>query len=340
MTDLDAQSNQTKMTMSEAMNSALDESMAADDRVFVLGEDISDRTGGPFRVTQGLSNKYGVDRIRDTPIAEQAIVGAAIGAAVGGMRPVAEIMIMDFMMVAMDQIANHAAKLRYMSGGRTNVPMTIYTVAGGGVGFGAQHSQWLEAWLAHIPGLKVVIPSTPADAKGLMLSCIADEDPCVLVGSMSLMFAPGMVRADQGPIPLGVAAVERDGDDVTLVSYGSAMTTVRAAADALAADGVQAEIVDLRSIVPLDMETVLASVRKTRRVIVVHTANLAFGVGAEIACRISSELFHDLAAPVARLGAKPAPNPVAPLLEAAMYPSVDAIVETVRSMLPERARSA
>jgi pyruvate/2-oxoglutarate/acetoin dehydrogenase E1 component len=318
-------------TMAEAMNQALDESMAADSRVFILGEDISDRTGGSFRVTQGLTNKYGVERVRDTPIAEQAIIGAAIGAAIGGMRPVAEIMIMDFMMVAMDQIANHAAKLRYMSGGRTNVPMTLITVGGGGVASGAQHSQWIEAWIAHIPGLKLVIPSTAADAKGLLLSCIADDDPCVFIGSMAQMYSRGPVAADQGAIPLGQADIKRAGKDVTIISYGPTMPTVLAATDALAADGIEAEVVDLRTIVPLDLPTVLESVRKTKAAIVVHNAVRAFGVGAEVADRINHELWGELRAPVERIGAKPSPNPVAPNLESAMYPSVEQIAAAARA---------
>lgn len=323
---LTEQSGVQRLTIAEAMNQALDQAMANDDRVFVLGEDISDRTGGSFRVTKGLTNKYGAERIRDTPIAEQAIIGAAIGSAIGGMRPVAEIMIMDFMMVAMDQIANHAAKLRYMSGGRTNVPLTIITVAGGGRGLGAQHSQWLEAWLAHIPGLKIAVPSTPADAKGLLLSSIADDDPCVVIVSMAGMSSRGPVSVDDGPIPLGCARIVRPGKDVSLITYGPTVATTEAAAKLLADDGVEAEVIDLRTIVPLDLPSVLGSVRKTRHAVVVHTANRAFGVGAELASRITSELFDDLVSPVGRLGAKPAPNPVARNLETSMYPTADDVV--------------
>jgi len=322
-----------QLTMAEAENQGLSEIMAKDDRVFILGEDISDRTGGSFRVTAGLTNEYGVDRVRDTPIAEQAIIGAAIGAAMGGMRPVAEIMIMDFMMVAMDQIANHAAKLRYMTGGRTNVPLTIRTVVTGGVhGTGAQHSQSLEAWLAHIPGLKVVIPSTPADAKGLLLSCIEDEDPCVFIEYMDIMYTKGPVPVGEDfRVPLGQAAVRREGTDLTIVTYGRMVQEALAAAEELAGEGTSVEVIDLRTIVPLDTETILASVAKTRRAVVVQSSTKVFGVGAELATRIGEANFGKLLAPVGRLGAVSVPNPVATNLETAMYPTKADILEAVRT---------
>lgn len=327
-------SAETKMlTFAQACNLALDEAMAADPMVFLLGEDISDRTGGGFKVTQGLTLKYGTDRVRDTPIAEQAIIGAAIGSAVGGMRPVAEIMIMDFMSVAMDQIVNHAAKLRYMSGSRTNVPMTIRTAVGGGKGFGAQHSQSLEAWITHVPGIKVVFPATPYDAKGLLTACIEDDDPCLFLEGMDLMYgARGEVPVGHYTVPIGSADVKRAGSDVSIITYGQMLPRVLQAAESLASEGTDVEVVDLRSLVPLDLPTIMASAAKTKRVVVAHMATKAFGVGAEIAARISEELFSELEAPVLRLGAKYAPNPYAANLEYALYPHAEDVVAAVRAV--------
>jgi acetoin:2,6-dichlorophenolindophenol oxidoreductase subunit beta len=315
----------------EALNLALDEALERDERVFILGEDISDRTGGGFKVTRGLTNKYGTERVRDTPIAEQAIIGAAIGAALGGMRPVAEIMVMDFIAVAMDQIANHAAKLRYMSGGRTGVPMTIRTAVSGGIGFGAQHSQSLEGWFAQIPGIKVVAPATPADAKGLLTACIEDDDPCLVLEGIGLYFtAKGPVPVGHHTVPIGKADIKRPGEHVSVITYGQMLPRALAAAETLSGQGIEVEVVDLRSLVPLDLGTVLGSATKTRRAIVAHTATKAYGPGAELAATIAQELFGTLEAPVLRLGAKYAPNPYARNLETALYPQVDDIVEAVK----------
>jgi pyruvate/2-oxoglutarate/acetoin dehydrogenase E1 component len=333
MTATESDAGTRTLSLGEACNLALAQALESDPRVFLIGEDISDRSGGSFKVTRGLSDAFGTDRVRDTPIAEQAIIGAAIGASLGGLRPVAEIMIMDFACVAMDQIVNHAAKLRYMSGGRTNVPITIRTTVGGGVSFGAQHSQSLEGIFAQVPGLKVVYPATPADAKGLLASCIEDDDPCLFVENIQMLFAArGPVAVEKYTIPIGRADVKRAGRDLTVITYGPMLSRVLQAADALAAENIDVEVVDLRSLAPLDVPTVLSSVGKTRRAIVVHAAPRVYGPGAEIAARISEELFGELEAPVLRLGAAPAPNPYAPSLEAALYPRPDDIVSAVRSV--------
>ncbi|HUY67323.1 MAG TPA: alpha-ketoacid dehydrogenase subunit beta [Acidimicrobiales bacterium] len=319
-------------TMSEAVNQAIDQAMADDPDVFVIGEDIEDPIGGVMKGTKGLSTKYGRERVRNTPISEQAIVGAAIGASLVGMRPIAEVMLMDFFAVAMDQVANHAAKLRYMSGGRTNVPITLRTAVGGGRQFGAQHSQSLEAWMMHIPGLKVVVPSTPREAKGLLYSCIFDDDPCIFMETMSLLFTRGPVPPGRFEIPLGVADVKRAGDDVTVVTWGWQVPEALAAADALSAEGTSVEVVDVRTLVPLDKDTILASGSRTGRVLVVHAATEFAGPGAEIASMVSHDLFGRLSAPVERLGAAYSPVPYAAELEKLHYPDRDRIAERIRAL--------
>ncbi|MHB1584407.1 MAG: alpha-ketoacid dehydrogenase subunit beta [Acidimicrobiales bacterium] len=319
-------------TMAEAVNQAIDVAMAEDPSVFCLGEDIEDPIGGVMKGTKGLSTKYGRHRVRNTPISEQAIVGAAIGASLAGMRPVAEIMLMDFFAVAMDQVANHAAKLRYMSGGRTNVPITIRTSVGGGRQFAAQHSQSLEAWLMHVPGLKVAVPSTPRDAKGLLTSCILDDDPCVHMETMALLFTRGPVPEGRFAIPLGSAEVKRPGDDVTVVTWGWQVPEALAAAEQLAGEGTSVEVVDLRTLVPLDRSTVLESVGRTRRAVVVHAATRFAGPGAEVAAVIGEELFGELAAPIARLGAGYAPIPYAAELESRLFPDRHRIADAIRAM--------
>ena len=320
----------TTMTFVDALRSALDLAMEADDRVILLGEDIADPSGGVFKVTKGLSTKYGTSRVRSTPIAETAIVGAAIGAALGGYRPVAELMFMDFVTVAMDQITNHAAKLRFMSGGATSVPMTIRTSVGL-QRFGAQHTQSLEAWFMHTPGLKVVLPSTPADAKGLLTASIEDDDPCMFVESVALAYSQKEpVPTGRHVVPLGVADIKRRGDDVTVVTYGPALHTALAAAETMASeDGVSLEVIDLRTLVPLDMRTVLESVARTKRAIVAHDATAFAGPGAEIAARIMTELFGDLRAPVTRVGASYAPAPYGPS-GLSFLPKPDDIVAAAR----------
>lgn len=319
-------------TLSEAVSEAIDLAMEADPSVFALGEDIEDPVGGVMKGTKGLSTKYGRRRVRNTPISEQAITGAAIGASLAGMRPVAELMLMDFFAVAMDQVANHAAKLRYMSGGRTNVPITIRTSVGGSRQFGAQHSQSLEGWLMHVPGIKVAVPSTPRDAKGLLTSCIFDDDPCVHMETMALLFTRGPVPEGRYQIPLGEADVKRPGSDVTVVTWGWQVPEALAAAEELAGEGTSAEVVDLRTLVPLDREAVLASVARTRRLLVVHAATRFAGPGAEIAAMVAEELFGELSAPVARLGAAYTPVPYAAELEQLHYPDRRRIADAVRSL--------
>jgi pyruvate/2-oxoglutarate/acetoin dehydrogenase E1 component len=319
-------------TLSDAVNQAIDIAMSEDPEVFALGEDIEDPIGGVMKGTKGLSTKYGRERVRNTPISEQAIVGAAIGASLVGMRPIAEVMLMDFFAVAMDQVANHAAKLRYMSGGRTNVPITIRTSVGGGRQFGAQHSQSLEGWMMHTPGLKVAVPSTPRDAKGLLYSCIFDDDPCIFMETLSLLFTRGPVPTGRFVIPLGVADVKRSGDHVTVVTWGWQVPEALAAAEVLADEGISVEVIDLRTLVPLDIDAVLQSVARTRRVLIVHAATQFAGPGAEIAAVVNHELFGQLDAPVERLGSAYSPIPYATELETLHYPERLRIAEAIRRL--------
>ncbi|HEY6609628.1 MAG TPA: pyruvate dehydrogenase complex E1 component subunit beta [Pseudomonas sp.] len=324
-----------RMNMSQAIAMAMYDAMELDPNVITLGEDIADpQGGGVFKCTSGLSDRFGTERVRSTPIAEQAIMGAAVGAALAGMRPVAEIMLMNFITVAMDQVVNHAAKLRFMTGGQTHVPLTIRTATGAGFGTGGQHADYLEAWFAHTAGIKVVAPSTPSDAYGLLLSCIFDDDPCLFVESLPLYFAMGEAPVSGQRIPLGKAKVVREGSDVTVVSYSRTMVEVQAVAKELEKQNISVEVIDLRSIVPLDMDTVLASVAKTGRLVVAHEAQVDFGVGAEIATRVHRELFGQLRAPVGRVGAARSPVPFSKALEDAFIPTKQritaAILETLR----------
>ena len=322
-----------KLTFRAAITQALDQAMTNDPRVFIMGEDVADSAGGGvFHLTEGLSTTHGEDRVRNTPIAEEGIIGAAIGSAIAGMRPVPEIMFMDFIGVCFDQLSNHAAKLRYMSGGRTPVPMTMRVNMVGGTPIGAQHSQSLEAILMHTPGLKVAFPSTPYDAKGLLMACIEDEDPCVFIESTSLMMKRGLVPTEPYTIPLGKAAIRRAGDDVTIISYGRLMYDVVKAAEELAGDGTSVEVIDLRSLSPLDTETVLASVARTRRALVVHEAVRTCGAAAEIATRIHEELHGQLLGPVRRLTSPDSSVPAAPGLVGAFYPSAAGVVAAVKEM--------
>jgi pyruvate/2-oxoglutarate/acetoin dehydrogenase E1 component len=325
---------ETEMTVRDALALALDQALAGDNRVLLMGEDIADPGGGVSGVTAGLSTKYGADRVLDTPISEAAIVGAAIGAALEGMLVVPEIMIMDFIGIAIDQIVNHAAKLRFMSGGRTTCPITVRTAVFGGLGSGATHSQSLEAWFMHIPGLKVIVPSTPRDAKGLLTSAIFDPDPCVFMETVMTYGARGLVPDDPGfAIPLGEADVKREGKDVTVVTYGRGVFDALTAAEQLAGEGIDVEVLDLRTLVPLDTDRILASVGKTKRAVVAHSATTFAGPGAEVAATIAAELFGELLAPVQRVGAAFTPIPSAQVLEAATLPSASTIADAVRRTL-------
>jgi pyruvate/2-oxoglutarate/acetoin dehydrogenase E1 component len=323
-----------KINMVQAIAMALDRAMGQDQSVVVLGEDIADpQGGGVFKCTAGLSTKYGTDRVKSTPIAEQAIMGAAVGAALGGMRPVAEIMLMNFMTVGMDQLVNHAAKLRFMTGGQTHVPLTVRTATGAGFGTGGQHADYLESWFAHTAGLKVVAPSTPADAYGLLLSCIFDDDPCVFIENLPLYFVPGEAPVPGERVPLGKAKVVREGSDVTVISYSRTMLEVLAVATELAKRDISVEVIDLRSIAPLDMDTVRASVAKTRRAVVAHEAQVDFGVGAEVAARLHRDLFGQLLAPVGRVGAARSPVPFSKSLETAYLPTPERISAAILQTL-------
>ncbi|HET8711093.1 MAG TPA: transketolase C-terminal domain-containing protein, partial [Spongiibacteraceae bacterium] len=321
------------MAMFEAVQDALDLSMQIDKGVYCLGEDIGDDPGGVFKCFKGMQSKWG-ERIRPTPIAEQAIIGCATGSALVGMRPVAEIMFADFVGVCMDQITNHAAKQRYMSGATTNVPMTVRMVTGGGIGgFGAQHSQSTEAMLLHQPGLKIVYPSTPTEAKGLLMSCIFDEDPCIQFESMMLTYSlKEEVPVGDYRIPLGVAKVKREGTDITLITYGWQVMQCLKAAEELAKEGINAEVLDLRTLLPLDYDRILASVEKTGRALVVHAAVEFCGLGSEIAATINESLFSKLKAPASRFGAQYAPIAYSKIIETAQVPNAGSIVARVREM--------
>jgi 2-oxoisovalerate dehydrogenase E1 component len=332
-----AEAGARKLPFAAAITEALDVALARDPRVVLLGEDIADPAGGVLKATHGLSSRYGRERVRPTPIAETAIVGAAIGAALGGMRPVAEIMINDFLEVCMDQVANHAAKLRYMSGGRTTVPLVIRTTSAGFVGsFGAQHSQSLEAWLAHTPGLKVIYPSTGHDAKGLLLSCIEDEDPCVFFEPVRCYFTPGPVPEGYYTIPLGVADIKRSGKDATIVTYGWTVPESLLAAEKLMKEGIDVEVLDLRSIVPLDRAAILESVSRTKRALIAHSAVEFGGFGAEIATLIHQNLHWALKAPVGRVGARYTPVPFSQALENLHFPTEARIADAVRALVERR----
>jgi pyruvate dehydrogenase E1 component beta subunit len=332
-TAADADVATTERSLRQALNLALDTALGLDPSVILLGEDLADPAGGISQITKGLSTRHGTDRVRDTPISEAAIVGAAVGAALAGLRPVAELMIMDFISIGMDQLVNHAAKARFMSGGRQSVPLTLRTAVFGGIGSGATHSQTLEAWLTHVPGLKVVVPSTPADAQGLLSSAIFDDDPCVVVENVALYGTTGPVPDGDHRVPLGVADIKRSGDDVTVVTYGRTVRDALAAADQLAEEGISVEVVDLRSLVPFDTGTVLTSVARTRRAVVAHHATRFGGFGAEVAAVINEELFGELLAPVGRVGARYAPIGSAATLERFVLPSVDGLVEAVRDVV-------
>ncbi|TME77807.1 MAG: alpha-ketoacid dehydrogenase subunit beta [Chloroflexi bacterium] len=321
-----------EMFYSEALGDALRLEMERDERVIVLGEDIAEH-GGAFQVTAGLLDKFGPTRIRQTPISELGIVGAAVGAALTGLRPVVELMYVDFSGLAMDQLVNQAAQNRFMFGGQARVPMVMRTQGGSGRGNAAQHSKSLEAWFAHVAGLKVVMPSTPADAKGLLTSAIRDDDPVIFLEHKLLYRTKGQVPTGEYLVPLGRAEVKRAGTQLTIVTWSREVLFSLEAAEKLASDGIDAEVIDLRSLVPLDRDTVLGSVRKTHRLLVVHEAIKRGGYGGEIAAIVAEEAFDDLDAPPRRLAGLETPIPYAQHLEKTVVPQVEDIVRVARELV-------
>ena len=321
-----------ELTYAQALREALAEEMDRDPNILLLGEDIG-VYGGVFKVTEGLLARFGPDRVRETPISESGFVGAAIGLAMTGKHPVAELMFMDFAWVAADQIFNQAAKMRYMSGGRVKVPMVVRTQQGGGRGNGAQHSQSLEAIFTHIPGLKVALPATPYDAKGMLKSALRDENPVIFIEHKLLYNTRGPVPEGEYTVPLGVAHVVRPGANVTLVSFSRTLLHSLEAAEEAAQEGISAEVIDLRCTAPLDIETILTSVRKTGRLIIAHEAHRRLGLGAEISALVQEQAFDYLDAPVARVGAMDVPIPSSKPLEDAVLPGKAQILEALRAIL-------
>jgi len=322
-----------EMTYAEAIRASLREEMLKDPRMFLMGEDIG-IYGGAFGVTRGLFEEFGEERVRDTPISEAAIAGAAIGAALTGMRPVAEFQFSDFAAIAMDQIVNQGAKLRFMFGGKAEVPVVFRAPLGSGTGAAAQHSQSLEAWFAHVPGLKVVLPSTPADAKGLLTASIHDLNPVLFFEHKVLYKQKGMVPTGEWEIPLGKADIKRSGKDLTIIALSISVPKALAAASRLAQEGIEAEVIDPRTLRPLDEATLVASVRKTGHVLIVHEAVLTGGFGGEIAARIaSSEAFYYLDAPIKRLGGAEIPIPYNPVLEKRATPQEDDIYQAALNLV-------
>lgn len=325
----------TTMTYREAVRGALREALRRDGRVFLMGEDVG-RYGGAFAVSHGLLAEFGPERVRDTPLSESTFVGAGIGAAVGGLRPIVEVMTVNFSLLALDQIVNCAATLRHMSGGQISVPLVIRMATGGGRQLAAQHSHSLEGWYAHVPGIKVVTPATPADARGLLLAALAEPDPVLVFEHATLYPLQGEVDETAGPGEIGRALVRRPGRDVSLVTYGGSLGKALEAADRLAAEGVEAEVVDLRTLRPLDAATVLASVARTHRAVVVDEGWRTCSFAAEVMARIVEDGFYDLDGPVARVCSAEVPMPYARHMEEAALPRATTIVDAVRGLLARR----
>ena len=323
-----------EITYAQAIREAMSEEMHRDENVFLLGEDVG-LYGGAFGVSVGMYEAFGEERVRDTPISEAAIAGAAAGAAVTGMRPIAEIMFMDFTTISMDSIVNQAAKMRYMFGGKAQVPMVLRCPAGSGTGAAAQHSQSLEAWFCHVPGLKVVTPSTPADAKGLLKASIRDNNPVIFIEQKLLYRKKGMVPNDKDfIIPLGKADIKRQGKDVSIITYGRMLERVLKVSDEVEKEDIHVEVIDPRTLLPLDCDTIIQSVIKTGRAIIVHEAVKTGGFGGEIASTITeSEAFDYLDAPVIRLGGKDVPIPYTPELEKAVVPREDEIKKAIYQVM-------
>lgn len=321
-----------ELTYAQALREAIVEEMDRNPNIILLGEDIG-VYGGVFKVTDGLLARFGADRVRETPISEAGFVGAAVGLAMTGKHPMAELMFMDFAWVAADQIFNQAAKLRYMSGGRVQVPLVIRTQQGGGRGNAAQHSQSLETIFTHIPGLKVVLPATPYDAKGLLKSAFRDPNPVIFIEHKLLYATKGPVPEEEYTLPLGQADVKRPGQDVTLVSLSRTVLHALEAAEEVAQEGISVEVIDLRCTVPLDLEAILASVRKTGRLVIAHEAHRRLGIGAEVAALVQEHAFDYLDAPIQRVGAMDVPIPYSPPLESQVLPGKDHIVAAIRTVL-------
>jgi acetoin:2,6-dichlorophenolindophenol oxidoreductase subunit beta len=318
-----------ELSYREAVRDALSRAMREDDNVFILGQDIAEM-GGSMGVTQGMLDEFGPERVRNTPISEMALVGSAIGAAIQGMRPVAEVMYEDFMTLASEQIVNQAAKHRYMSGGQLKVPVTVRTQGGAGWSPGAQHAQQLEAWFSHIPGLKVVFASTPTDVRGLLWSAIYDDNPVVFFEHRTLYGLKEEVPDELEPIEIGKARVHREGNDVTVVAIGRLVHEAIAAADEAESQGISVEVVDPRTLLPLDEETIVNSVKKTNRCVVAHEAVTRMGFGAEIAAVVQHQAFDYLDAPIERVGAKFTPLPFAPVMEEYVVPHAADVLAAVK----------
>jgi pyruvate dehydrogenase E1 component beta subunit len=321
-----------EISLAQAVNEALAEELRRDPTVFVIGEDVAE-AGTPFKVLSGLVEEFGPQRVIDSPISEAGITGLGLGAAMTGLRPVVDIMFGDFLTLVMDQLGNQAAKVHYMSGGRLKAPLTVRTTLGATRRSAAQHSQSLHAWVAHVPGLKVALPSTPYDAKGLLKTAIRDDNPVVLFEDKMMFATKGPVPEDEYTIPFGVADVKREGEDVTIVATSSMVYVALEAADLLAGRGVSAEVVDPRTLVPLDRDTLVASARKTGRVIVVDEGHRSYGASAELAAVISELAFYDLDAPVLRLAAMDVPVPFSPVLEDETVPTPERVAEAAQTLV-------
>ncbi|MBA2615172.1 MAG: alpha-ketoacid dehydrogenase subunit beta [Actinobacteria bacterium] len=318
-----------EITYREAVRDAMSEAMRRDGDVFIMGEDIAEM-GGSMGVTQGMLQEFGPERVRNTPISEMAIVGAGVGAAMAGMRPIVEIMYQDFTTLAMEQLVNQAAKHRYMSGGQLKVPLTVRTQGGAGWSPGAQHAQQLEAWFVHVPGLKVVFPSTPEDVRGLLFRSIYDDNPVVFFEHRTLYGIKGEVPAEIEPIELGQGRIHREGEDVTVVATGRLVHEALAAAADAEKDGISVEVFDPRTLLPLDEEGLVSSVKKTNRCVVAHEAIVRMGFGAEVAALVQERAFDYLDAPVERVGARFSPLPFAPVMEAYVIPHEEDVLAAIK----------
>jgi pyruvate dehydrogenase E1 component beta subunit len=318
-----------ELSYREAVRDAMSRAMRKDEDVFIMGEDIAEM-GGSMGVTQGMLDEFGAERVRNTPISEAAIVGAGVGAAIAGMRPIVEVMYQDFLTLAMEQLVAQAAKHRYMSGGQVKVPLTVRTQGGAGWSPGAQHAQQLEAWFVHVPGLKVVFASTPADVRGLLWSSIYDDNPVLFFEHRTLYGIKGEVPDEIEPIELGKARVHREGDDVTVVATGRLVHEALAAAQQAEEEGISVEVVDPRTLLPLDEEAIVESVKKTNRCVVAHEAVVRMGFGAEIAALVQEQAFDYLDAPVQRVGAKFSPLPFAPVMEEYVVPHEADVLAAVK----------